>query len=636
MTLQQGIEQRFQFFTEVLQLLVDNNNDPLVVEPLLRQNPALLDDQMIEALRDWYRYELAKVNQDQQKLMAQALIVLGNILGLFPLGNKAVNMELRIKCYGLANKVFQNVKSLKKCAEVQHLLALAYRERIRGDRADNLEFSIEHYKFVLDTYPEKKANLELAEAQYNLAVVYGERIRGVSSDNLEISIEHTKLAQETLIEFFKIGTEFYCADHSEKLLFLWALGQNNLAIAYMSRIIGKKAENLDLSVQHYQSILKTYTEKSFSGSWLETQSILNIFHQIASKDQDLALQNSLNLQLAHAFYYRGFLKREKLNDLPGAVSDFKKALEISPCHAGHYGKLLALMKVPDELSPSPEVKSQVIGDQSNDSKPKPKSKKNNDAEQITTDEQINSSTPPMDDVKLVLIRSAELEDILKSKFQAKGDGLGQQVRSVEDRLPLPLVKKIKWISRIRNEASHQPLTFKMPEKYTQSCDEAKIMLEQLEISASSADAKNTTQNYVPYTKLDPEQEERDNQRIMEWQRKQELKRQQEAHEYEEKLEKEKKKAQEISDVPIDHQAKTNTVSTSAQQERKPNKLINSILKIFRKVLLLTLGVLAIPALYSYAVFLSSPSSDNTSKDEAKTQQSLKKNAPLSNKKNRKI
>jgi Ankyrin repeat len=86
----------------------------------------------------------------------------------------------------------------------------------------------------------------------------------------------------------------------------------------------------------------------------------------------------------------------------------------------------------------------------------------------------------MDDVKTVLVRSSEFEKILKSKFRAEGDGLGQQVRNIQKLLPVQLVKKLRWISGVRNKAAHDPLSFQMPEKFLKICDEAKVMLDQVE------------------------------------------------------------------------------------------------------------------------------------------------------------
>jgi uncharacterized membrane protein YsdA (DUF1294 family) len=94
----------------------------------------------------------------------------------------------------------------------------------------------------------------------------------------------------------------------------------------------------------------------------------------------------------------------------------------------------------------------------------------------------------------ISIKSSELEQILKSKFNAQGDGLGQQLRSVENSLPPELFSQLKWIVTIRNKAIHEAHTFKMPNGFIQDCDRAKMMLEQIEAPAGEY-MHNNSQSY---------------------------------------------------------------------------------------------------------------------------------------------
>lgn len=309
----------------------------------MQENLTLLDDEMIEILRDWSRFELFKIDIDKQKLMAQALIEFGNMLRQLQLVNKAVNLELCIKCYSLAGKIFQeDTQDLDKWIETQNLLATAYKERIRGDKAENLEIPIEYYRFILEAYRKKKVNIEIAKAQYNLAIAYEERIRGDKSKNLEYQLINIKVAQEVLIDFFNSGIEFYCTDNSEKFRFLWALGQTNLAHGYMKRISGSRDDNMALSIKHYQLALTVYTEASSPEKYLEIQNSLNNINQ--NKFQNLDLLADLNLQITCAYHYRGMLKEEKLNDMQGALVDYSEAISINSKHAEVYKSRANLKK----------------------------------------------------------------------------------------------------------------------------------------------------------------------------------------------------------------------------------------------------------------------------------------------------
>jgi uncharacterized membrane protein YsdA (DUF1294 family) len=94
----------------------------------------------------------------------------------------------------------------------------------------------------------------------------------------------------------------------------------------------------------------------------------------------------------------------------------------------------------------------------------------------------------------VSVKSSELEQLLKSKFKAQGDGLGQQFRSVENLLPPELFNKLKWIVAVRNKAIHEPKTFQMPNGFIQDCDRVKIMLEQIEVP-ERGDIHNNSESY---------------------------------------------------------------------------------------------------------------------------------------------
>lgn len=84
----------------------------------------------------------------------------------------------------------------------------------------------------------------------------------------------------------------------------------------------------------------------------------------------------------------------------------------------------------------------------------------------------------------VLLRAEKFEEILEKKFGAEGDGLGQRIHSVKDRLGNELTKKLLQINRKRNEAAHKPSSFKLddPEEFFRECDEAKAMLDTMKVS----------------------------------------------------------------------------------------------------------------------------------------------------------
>ncbi|WP_414553489.1 CHAT domain-containing protein, partial [Anabaena sp. CCY 0017] len=96
--------------------------------------------------------------------------------------------------------------------------------------------------------------------QNNLATAYLNRILGERAENLELAIA---AYQQALSVYTR--TAF-----PEK----WAMTQNNLATAYLNRILGERAENLELAIAAYQQALSVYTRTAFPEKWAMTQNNL--------------------------------------------------------------------------------------------------------------------------------------------------------------------------------------------------------------------------------------------------------------------------------------------------------------------------------------------------------------------------
>ena len=134
-------------------------------------------------------------------------------------------------------------------ATTQNNLAIAYRDRIRGERADNLERAIAHYDAALTVYTREAFPEQWAMTQNNLAIAYRDRIRGERADNLEQAIAHYEQALTVYTR------EAFPAD--------WAATQNNLAAAYWDRIRGERADNLERAIEHYEQALTVCTREAF-------------------------------------------------------------------------------------------------------------------------------------------------------------------------------------------------------------------------------------------------------------------------------------------------------------------------------------------------------------------------------------
>ncbi len=192
----QEADQRLQFLLEVLQVIDNSNSDSQVVYLLLQQNLVLLDDAIVEVLKNWVSTRFAEVDRDTQQSVVLVVFNLGKLIQQFPLGNKAVNMELAIACFQAALEVRTKTALPLDWENTQNNLAIAYWNRIRGDHTENLELAIASCQAAQEIYTKTALPREWAMTQTNLATAYLDRIRGDRAENLELAIASFQAALE--------------------------------------------------------------------------------------------------------------------------------------------------------------------------------------------------------------------------------------------------------------------------------------------------------------------------------------------------------------------------------------------------------------------------------------------------------
>ena len=128
-----------------------------------------------------------------------------------------------------------------------------------------------------------------AQTQSNLALAYILRICGERADNLERAIA----ACEQVLQVYTRSA------FPEE----WAQTQNNLAIAYTARVLGEKADNLERAIAAYEQALEVRTCNAFPEDWAHTQH---------------------NLAIA----YTARLQGEKAENLERAITACEQALQI--------------------------------------------------------------------------------------------------------------------------------------------------------------------------------------------------------------------------------------------------------------------------------------------------------------------
>jgi hypothetical protein len=86
----------------------------------------------------------------------------------------------------------------------------------------------------------------------------------------------------------------------------------------------------------------------------------------------------------------------------------------------------------------------------------------------------------MSDIEVAITRVKTLESLLEA-IGAAGKGLHEKVTSVQDRLPPPLVKKLRFIATVRNKIVHESNYQQIDDRagFLRACDEAEAELKAL-------------------------------------------------------------------------------------------------------------------------------------------------------------
>jgi tetratricopeptide (TPR) repeat protein len=188
--------QQLEFLLTVLQSINDSSANPDVVYPLLQQNLALLNDGMIEVLKDWVTAKFAEVDRDSQKSIASTISDLGYLILQFLLKDKSIweiAVELSIACNVLTLKVFTQKDFPIQWADAQTTLAFAHTFRIRGDRVENLNQAINYYRaaleiFTVESIPQMWAKTQVLIGQLSLDQL----------GNYQVATEHLQAAYKEL------------------------------------------------------------------------------------------------------------------------------------------------------------------------------------------------------------------------------------------------------------------------------------------------------------------------------------------------------------------------------------------------------------------------------------------------------
>ncbi|BAZ53174.1 TPR repeat-containing protein [Nostoc sp. NIES-4103] len=259
-------EQYEDLLIELLQATQDSQGNSQFVYPILQNSLDKLNDDLIQVMKSWGDRVLTQKSPSYKEALAGCLMNLSNSIQHFPLGNRAVNLEIAIAAYELGLTAFTLNTAPDYWAKAQNNLGLAYENRIQGDRAKNLEQAIAYYQKALEIYTYKAFPVEWAITQNNLGNAYAKRIRGQQAENYNQAIAcYQNALQVRTRESFP-----------EK----WAQTQNNLGLVYSDLIQGNPVENLEKAITCFENALEVRTREAFPEKWAQSLNNLGVTYNL--------------------------------------------------------------------------------------------------------------------------------------------------------------------------------------------------------------------------------------------------------------------------------------------------------------------------------------------------------------------
>ncbi|MBD3886934.1 CHAT domain-containing protein [Phormidium tenue FACHB-886] len=276
-----------RFFTELLRISGNGRENTQQLYSFLKSKKDQLDEDFLRAIPTLV--VPAQTDTNYCSLWLAIMIDLGRLIQEFPVGDRALNLEIAIAIYEQALKLATRANFPVQRGILQNNLGNVYKNRIRGGVAENIEKAITTFKEALQVRTQRDFPQYWATTQNNLGNAYIERIRGDRTDNIE----------QAIAAFEKALQVFTRSEFPE----YWAMLQMNLATAYRDRIAGKQADNIEQSISTYEDALQIYTLSDFPEDWAMIQR---------------------NLGGAYRQTYRG----DRATNIELAIAAFEKALQV--------------------------------------------------------------------------------------------------------------------------------------------------------------------------------------------------------------------------------------------------------------------------------------------------------------------
>lgn len=263
-------EELIDFLLQLILKPSQSNGYKKIAYPLMQDNLDKLNLNFAVLLRDWSKNYFAGERSYKAQTVAANIGNFGTLIGQFPHGNIADNLDIAIACYEVIEIIFTREKFPNFWATSKLHLGNAYGQSFYGDPVENLEKALLSYQDALKVYTCEDFPIEWAETQTNWVSCYVKKIR--TTKNKVDTCENL----ENLVKICNLASDIF---KKNKLIEKWTIVKNNLASAYCDIPNDNHSEKWELAINIYNEILEVINQNSFSEAWANTQMNLGIAYE---------------------------------------------------------------------------------------------------------------------------------------------------------------------------------------------------------------------------------------------------------------------------------------------------------------------------------------------------------------------
>jgi CHAT domain-containing protein len=262
------------FLIQLLQATACSQGDPKVVFPLLQDNLALLNIDLVALLNQWWQSALAREEHDLKQSLAAVLVILGTCLNKFPLGSPGTNHQIAISAYKNSLQVYTRNEHQQDHAMTNNNLGLAYRmlAPFSANPGGQIQDAIAAFNEALLIYTKAEHPQDWATTTNNLGNAYLELAPFSANPG-----EQIQEAIAALNDALLVNTK---AEQPQD----WAATKLTLGNAYLklAPFSANPGEQIQEAIAAFNEALLIYTKEEHPQDWATTTNNLgNAYLELA-------------------------------------------------------------------------------------------------------------------------------------------------------------------------------------------------------------------------------------------------------------------------------------------------------------------------------------------------------------------